>query len=193
MFGNNQWSAMKGKTAEAYARKGRKPVDALRTFVCAAALSGMPAALANSSWRWLTKTRPWDLLPLVIAVTLLVEVLAVWFDLGRKRLVKTAACVTVANLLSFAAPYVCEWGTMRFDGTTGRSYSFLEHLDHWPVYTVGIAYLLITLAVEVPVVYRVLRADANRKKRLLLTIILANLATTAFTAFVERVATRGAW
>ena len=193
MFGDSRWSTIKIKKAEAYGRKGGKPVDALRTLGCAVALSAVPTALANSSWRWLTTTRPWDLLPFVIAVTLLVEVLAIWLELGRKHLVKAAVSVTVANLLSFAAPYVCEWVTMRFEGATGGGYSFLEHLDRWPIFTVGVVYLMITLVVEVPVVFRVLRADTNRKKHLLLTIILANAATTAFTAFVEHVATRGTW
>ena len=158
------------------------------------ALLALPwAALANSSWRWLTKTRPWDILPFVVAVTLLLEILAVWTGLGQKRFFKVAGTVTAANLLSFAAPYAYEWVMTLFDKAHGMSYSFLEHLDHWPVYTVGVVYLLMTLAVEVPVVYRLLHADAKSEKRLLLTIVLANAATTAFAAFMEHMATRGTW
>lgn len=45
-----------------------------RAWLASAFLIMLPAsALANSSWRWFTKTRPHDLLPLSIVLTILLE------------------------------------------------------------------------------------------------------------------------
>jgi len=32
---------------------------------------------ANSSWHWISKTRPFDILPIIIIVTLLIEIFAI--------------------------------------------------------------------------------------------------------------------
>lgn len=144
-------------------------------------------ALANSSWVWISQSRPYDVLPYVIAMTLFIEVLAIWLIPGTQKPFRVLLVVPVANLLSFAAPYLA--AAFMSSGIK----SFDQILDHSPLYTVGFIFLLITLAVEVPVVFAVLRKDARRLKRLLPTIILANTATTVLTALIERAICFGRW
>lgn len=41
---------------------------------------------ANSSWVWISERRPYDLLPMVIVVTLVIEILGINFVAGIKKL-----------------------------------------------------------------------------------------------------------
>ena len=63
-------------------------------------------ASANSSWVWISETRPFDLLPAVIVLTLAIEIAAVLLALKKKNFWKVLFFVALGNLLSFAAPYV---------------------------------------------------------------------------------------
>ena len=164
---------------------------ARRSIALIALMLAIPGtAWANSSWRWLTQTRPYDVLPFVVAVTLLIEVLAIAFAAGPKAIWRALIAVVAANLLSFAAPYAVEFIG---NAVNGAGHTFAEHLEHWPVYTVGLAYLLMTLAVEIPVVYCTLRKQVENRSRLMMAIILANTATTLMVALLERNAARGTW
>ena len=83
--------------------------------------------LANSSWVWISETRPLDLLPIVIAGTLLIEVAAVLLAMRKQKYWKVLFFVTLGNLLSFAAPYLYNYLSYSSVG-----FSFLKYLDHWP-------------------------------------------------------------
>ena len=144
-------------------------------------------AFANSSWRWISETRPYDVLPFVVVGTLLIEILGVCLLNKTKAFYKVCFFVSVGNILSFAAPYLF----LRI--IPDAIYTYEQMLEHTPFYTVGIAYLLVTLAVEVPTVYYALKKSVQNKKRLLLTVIGANVLTTVFTAIVERVFCAGTW
>lgn len=63
-------------------------------------------AYANSSWRWISDTRPYDVLPFVIIITLAAETISIikFSHIGNK--VKTFLIVLIGNILSFAAPYI---------------------------------------------------------------------------------------
>ena len=163
----------------------------LRTIGLAGALLTLPAGWAEASWRWLTKTQPCDILPFVVALTLLIEVLAIWSSIGQKHFLRVLLAVTAGNVLSFAAPYAVDY-LRTLVGWSG-GYSFGEFLEHWPAYTIRVAYLIVTVAVEIPIVYNALRKVTRGRRRLLMTIGLANVATTVFVAFIERIAVRGTW
>lgn len=121
-------------------------------------LIGMPVS-ANSSWVWISQTRPYDVLPWVALVT---------------------------NLLSFAAPYVL----YSFDSVfvwSGRDWRGVH------LYTVGAIYLLMTIVVEMPVVYGCLKKSAKDRKYLIGAIVGSNVVTTLITAAAERILCWGKW
>lgn len=146
-----------------------------------------PAAVfANSSWVWISEKRPYDLLPFVIVGTLIVEILAVRYIPNIKKLPKVCGLVILGNLLSFAVPYLLRV-------PSGVGYSFVENLDSFPSYTVNILFLIMTLAVEVPFLYKFLRKETEHQKRLLITLIAVNVLTTIGVAVTERIFCYGNW
>lgn len=146
-------------------------------------------ASANSSWQWISETRPLDVLPVVAIITIAVEVVALWLLLGKTHLIKITVIVTIANLLSFAAPYL----DVYFEIFEIRLYPFWQTLEHSPYYTVCIIYLVMTLAVELPVTYFAIRKYVKSNWRFLLTAVGANIVTTIITAAAERIFCYGRW
>lgn len=144
---------------------------------------------ANSSWVWISERRPYDLLPMVIVVTLLIEILGINFVAGIKKFIKVSGVVIGVNIFSFAFPYLCEWFNCLCDGI----YEFPTPLEAGPYYTVGSLFLFATIVIEVPIVYKVFQKDATSKRRLLATAIVVNVITTAFTAIIERMLCYGMW
>ena len=143
---------------------------------------------ANSSWYWISKTRPHDLLPVVIVFTIAIEAAAVLLPLQRRSVWKVLFFVTLGNLLSFAAPYL--WNYLIY---TKAGFPFRKYLTNWPSYIVGTVYLIATLAIELPVVWIALRKDAAKQGRLALMIAAANSVTMGLTALAERLLCRGTW
>lgn len=142
-------------------------------------------AMANSSWVWISETRPWDVLPFVIAGTLLIETLAITLIPKVKKPSKVFAVVLLGNALSFAAPYLF----YLLDPVK----PFAQTLESLPTYTVGFLFLLLTVAVEAPMDYFALQKDAANKRALLWTIIGSNAVTTGLTALAERTLCHGHW
>lgn len=166
-----------------------KKYTAISTVGVAAVLMLMlsvPAA-ANSSWHWISTMRPYDLMPLAAAVTLALETILINRIVRLQNAKKVFSFVLLANVLSFAAPYLFE------HATSGGIYTFERLLDAAPIYTVGMVYLVMTLLVEVPVVYAALRRDAEKKAVLLWTIIGSNVLTTAAVLLMERTLCYGEW
>ena len=50
--------------------------------------------------------------------------------------------------------------------------------DKYPFYIVGLAFLMLTLIVEIPIVFVGLKGNTTNKKRLAILIIVANIITT---------------
>ena len=148
-------------------------------MTCALSLT----ASANSSWHWISSTRPYDLLPIVIAVTLMVETFAIARLAKVQPFSKVFCMVLLANSVSFAVPYI----------GNHTPYTFVQALEHVPMYTVGAAYLVVTLLAEMPVVYLTLRKHTDRPKRLLWVTLGANAVTTVLTALAERLFCHGSW
>lgn len=141
---------------------------------------------ANSSWVWLSTARPYWLLPAAALVTLIAESYSVIKIAGVEKKTKAAAAVCIANLISFAAPYLA---LILFDEGFGMKY----YLEHTQFYTVGFVFLLMTVACETPVVYNLLKKDVPDKRKLLKTVVVSNIATTVFCAALERIFCYGKW
>jgi len=52
---------------------------------------------ANSSWHWISKTRPWDVLPFVIIFTLVIEILAIIRFAKIKKLLAVIFTAVLGN------------------------------------------------------------------------------------------------
>ena len=57
-------------------------------------------ARADSSWVWITETRPYDVLPFVVVGTLLIETLSIWLIPHTRRLSKVFWVFCLGNGLS---------------------------------------------------------------------------------------------
>ena len=140
---------------------------------------------ANSSWVWISETRPFDVLPWVAAATILIEAAAVRWIAKVPSWRKILPCIVLANLLSFAAPYVFT--------LFNPVHTFSQAIEHEPLYTVGAAYLVLTLVIELPACYHMIGTEPSNRKRLLWTLAGANTVTTVMTAAVERLLCYGRW
>lgn len=143
-------------------------------------------AFANSSWVWISETRPYDVLPFVAAATLAIETAALNLVLKIGNWHKVFSGVLVGNLISFAVPYI------GYSNTPPYYDMPLSHiLERGPFYTVGAAFLFLTVAVELPFIYFWLKKNVQNKKLLVLVTVVANVVTTAMVAMVERLLCEG--
>ena len=142
---------------------------------------------ANSSWVWISEKRPYDLLPFVALATLLIETLGYSFLLKTENFYRTFSGVVVGNLISFAVPYIGYSNTTPYAGY----YTLTQILNRGPFYTVGTAFLVITILVELPFMYFWLKREVENKKKLVAVAILLNTVTTVMVAVVERVFCEG--
>lgn len=144
-------------------------------------------AFANSSWVWISETRPYDVLPFVALATLIIETAALngFLKIGNWHRVFTG--VLIGNLISFAVPYIGYSNTTPYAGY----YTLTQILQRGPFYTVGAAFLIITVAVELPFMYFWLKKSVKNKKLLVLVTVVANVVTTAMVALVERILCEG--
>ena len=145
-------------------------------------------AFANSSWVWISETRPYDVLPFVAIATLAIETAALNLILKIGNWHKVFSGVLIGNLISFAVPYIGYSNTPPY---YDMPLSYI--LERGPFYTVGAAFLIITVAVELPFMYFWLKKSVKNKKLLILTTIIANIVTTAMVAVVERLLCEGHW
>lgn len=143
-------------------------------------------AFANSSWAWISETRPYDVLPFVAIATLIIETAALngFLKIGNWHRVFTG--VLIGNLISFAVPYIGYSNTPPY---YDMPLSYI--LERGPFYTVGAAFLFLTVAVELPFMYFWLKKDVKNKKLLVLVTVVANVVTTAMVALVERLLCEG--
>ena len=144
-------------------------------------------AFADSSWVWISEKRPFDILPWVAMGTILIEWLSIWLIPRTGHAFKVLGIVMVANAASFLLPYAFLKADLSWYGT------FEDILDSGPHYIVSGAFLLLTLLVEMPIVYNVLKSNVQDMKKLQLTIIVSNVITTAGVAIIERLITEGYW
>ena len=145
------------------------------------------SAYANSSWHWLTKTAPFDILPYAVVLTLGIE----YFSLKKANLIqkpfRLLMVICAANLASFLLPFAL----FLWPSVTG--YTFKMTINHLPIYMIGFGYLFLTLIVEVPAVYFSLQGVVENKKKLVLSIVVTNVITTVMVAIIERIVCKGSW
>lgn len=149
-----------------------------------------PAAVyANSSWHWVTAS-PMTLFPFAVLLTLFLETMAI-AKFGRvKNPKKVFLVVAAANLLSFLAPYIER--AYRFIPTSG-GFRLWSAFEKGPYYMVLSGYLLLTVIIELPVVYLLLRKESGSRKWLAGSILVSNIVTTLAVAIIERLACIGSW
>ena len=128
------------------------------------------------------------MLPFVAIATLAIETAALNLILKIGNWHKVFSGVLIGNLISFAVPYI------GYSNTTPYYDMPLSYiLERGPFYTVGAAFLFLTVAVELPFIYFWLKKDAKNKKLLVLVTVVANVVTTAMVAVAERVLCEGRW
>ncbi len=150
------------------------------------------SVLANSSWHWVTVS-PMTVLPIAIILTLAIEWLGITIFGKVSEIVRTFIIVTIANIASFIAPYIYSTFKLnRFYGS-GLFYAWERAFNNGPNYLIRLVYLLLTLCIEVPLVYFLLKNRSSDKKRLLLVTIAVNVITTIVIAVLERFLCQGQW
>ena len=161
-------------------------------MVCIFAVSSC-FVYANSSWIWLTDNRPWDILPWVAVATIIIEALAIWWIPKTGHFVRVLITIVIANIASFLIP-VLGW----YNADKAMFASFQDYLDKMP-YFVDLSiegfmgFLGFTLLIEIPLVLLSLLFITEKRKTLVLTVIGANVVTTALVAVVERIYADGLW
>lgn len=175
---------------------GKKPMKNAKPWAAAAlALLMLPlftlTAWADSSWVWISGTRPVDVLPWVAAATILIESVWIGSCLDRALRLRVFLAVCLGNLVSFLAPYLF----MSLENVR-MGYSFAEALqkqaDHWPSWIIGGGYLALTVLTE-SFVYFLFSKRAEQPRRLLRAFLLSNAVTTAVTFAAERLLCHGRW
>ena len=163
-----------------------KRITRVIDITCFAFLIIPQAVFADSSWCWLTDTRPFDILPPVALATIVIEVLAIWLIPNTGKLMKTAVAVILANAASFLLPYALLLNDPVYP-------KFDDMLNAGPNYIVGAGFVILTLVLEIPIVYNLLKKHVDSKKKLLWSIVGSNIVTTAMVAVIERMVTDGYW
>lgn len=144
---------------------------------------------ANSSWHWIT-TSPMTILPVAIILTLVIEIVAIIKIAKVKSHKKVFWVVTFVNLLSYLAPYIER--AYRFIPTAGN-FNLFAAFNKGPYYIILSGYLLLTIIIEVPVAFFLLRKDVKNHKKLAISILGANVITTLVVAVIERMVCIGQW
>ena len=164
----------------------KKRITRVIVITCFVLLIIPQAVFADSSWCWLTDTRPFDILPPVALATIVIEVLAIWLIPHTGKLMKTAVAVILANVASFLLPYALLLNDPVYP-------KFDDMLNAGPNYIVGAGFVILTLVIEIPIVYNLLKKHVDSKKKLLWSIVGSNIVTTAMVAVIERMVTDGYW
>ena len=163
-----------------------KRITRVIVITCFVLLIIPQGVFADSSWCWLTDTRPFDILPPVALATIVIEVLAIWLIPHTGKLMKTAVAVILANAASFLLPYALLLNDPVYP-------KFDDMLNAGPNYIVGAGFVILTLVLEIPIVYNLLKKHVDSKKKLLWSIVGSNIVTTAMVAVIERMVTDGYW
>ncbi|MFN7250349.1 MAG: hypothetical protein ACK4M9_06085 [Anaerobacillus sp.] len=151
--------------------------------------------LANSSWQWLTSS-PKVFLPYAILLTLSIEIIGIYVFAKMKEWsikIKIAVVVVIANLASFLFPYILRAIDLHGFYSEGWVTSWNLAFETGPYYIVLAEYLLLTLAIEGPLVYLYLKKHVKNTGALLKLIILLNIVTTLIVAVLERILFYGRW
>lgn len=156
-------------------------------FVCVCSVRSVHA---NSSWIWLTKTEPYEILPIAAGLTIFIEVTMIALMLHIRNVPKIFFVIITANLVSFFVPYILSYFSMKeMYGAIGIADAFASG----PYYIVGLGYFIFTIVLEFPIVYKGLKKEIENKRRSIWVICMANVITTIMVGFIERILCYGQW
>ncbi|MDP4119807.1 MAG: hypothetical protein Q8876_01960 [Bacillota bacterium] len=153
---------------------------------------------ADSSWHWLT-TSPLYVLPFAVVFTIAIEtfIIAKFGSVinPAKKAFKVFCVVCVSNIFSFIFPYVFVVLIGDTPVNFGDPINEVVNMvfNEGPSYIITLRYLIMTLFVEIPIVYFFLRKDVLSRKKLVLFIAVANIITTLLVAITEHVVCKGVW
>lgn len=124
----------------------------------------------------------------------MVEVIGVLF-IGRltgkiSTKFRAVVAIIIANLASFLLPYIIRAYSLK--ATSGEN-AWEDAFEGGPYYIVLFEYLFLTLVIEIPIVYSLLKKQTENNKRLLITIVVVNVVTTLAVAILERNLYYGHW
>ncbi|SCZ08486.1 hypothetical protein [Alkaliphilus peptidifermentans] len=152
-------------------------------------------AYANSSWIWLTSS-PKKLLPIAIVFTLVIEYLGIVTFGKLKQMdwkrIKVLGIVIAANVASFVVPYIMRTFMMKATASNWVD-AWKSAFNAGPYYIVLFGYLFITILVEIPLVFGILKKHTLSNKFLFGLIITLNVITTSIVAILERILYKGQW
>lgn len=174
-----------------------KPKQIISVLITFMILMIPKIALANSSWMWVT-CRPFDLLPFVAIMTITIEYFIIKV-LGKvSKWLKTLVTIFISNIASFLIVLIFSVKTgfygfayvdRELDFFAFHKISSFDRVsstpDFWYLSSQGIFYLILTLLIEVPIVFFILKKDCSNRKRLLGFTILANILTTFLVFLLE--------
>ena len=138
---------------------------------------------ADSSWVWISETRPYDVLPYVIVLTLAIEILAINCLSGVNKKWKAMVVIALANLCSFMIPYLVAV-------FVNDVHIYPETLNDYHSIVIG-PYLVLTLLVEVPLVMSLLNKDVESRYKLFWVTVGSNVITTMIVYIIEQVFCEG--
>ena len=110
----------------------------------------------------------------------------IWLIPHTGKFIKTAVVVIIANAVSFLLAYALLLGHTIYP-------KFNDVLNSGAYYIVGAELVILTLAIEMPIVYNLLKKEVSSKKKLIWSIIGSNIVTTVMVAVIERIVTEGYW
>ncbi|MBQ5399060.1 MAG: hypothetical protein IIU14_06475 [Ruminococcus sp.] len=142
-------------------------------------LSFTLTASANSIWNEKIESFPYEWYWLaVICATLLIE-FAVIFAVVRKKPAIVLGAAALANAASFLIPRIV---ISAFAGAGSLYLGGYYHLADW----VSVIFLIVTLAIEMPILWSMLKKYVKSVPTLLFMTFVANFVTTVGYVIVEK-------
>lgn len=140
------------------------------------------AASASNSWVWTSETRPVDLFPVFFLGVLALEEAIVLLWARPQKIGLAAGVLFLGNIETFLLPAVIRALSGTYDISSPEDY-----------YLVGLLFLAATLLIEIPWTYQMIKKASPKPKTLLPALLVANTASTAALALIERLLAPGYW
>lgn len=138
------------------------------------------SASANSIWTKRMENYSYmEHFPYIIIGTLIIEALAILAVTKMKKPLKVIGAVVLANATSFLIPETII-NVMIYNGN--RFEIFMLFNTYW---FLNVIFIIITIAIELPIIWAVLRKDVKKVKVLLLMTVAVNVFTTVVTALID--------
>lgn len=139
-----------------------------------------PTVFANSIWtKRMDNYSYMEHFPYIIIGTLIIEILALLAVTGMKKPLKVIGAVVLANAASFLIPEMII-NVIMFNGNHFEFFMLFN--TYW---VLNVIFIIITIVIELPIIWVILRKDEKNVKALLLTTVAVNIFTTVVTAFID--------